>query len=111
LMLHRAVPSQSKQRTLHTQTSPNGEALEAPLSHKCMVFTWIPVSDGREPIIGWRLLGPTHRQLWMVTLGSQRGVPGHLVVDSDLDAFSQYPSHDSIATPVYRLIADTRGAA
>ena len=41
---------------------------------------------------------------------SQRGVPGHLVVDSDLDAFSQYPSLDSIATPVYRLIADTRGA-
>ena len=35
---------------------------------------------------------------------------GRLVVDSDLDAFSQYPSHGSFATPVARLIAETRGA-
>ena len=39
------------------------------------------------------------------------GVPGRLVVDSGLDAFSQYPSHDSFATPATRLIAETRGAA
>lgn len=40
-----------------------------------------------------------------------KGVPGRLVVDSGLDAFSQYPSHDSFATPATRLIAETRGAA
>lgn len=34
----------------------------------------------------------------------------HLVTDSGLDAFSQYPSHGSFATPVYRLTAETRGA-
>ena len=39
------------------------------------------------------------------------GVPGHLVLDSGLDAFSQYPSHGSFATPASRLIAETRGAA
>jgi hypothetical protein len=38
-------------------------------------------------------------------------MPGRLVVDSDLDAFSQYPSHGSLATPADRLIAETRGAA
>ena len=40
-----------------------------------------------------------------------RGMPGRLVLDSGLDAFSQYPSHGSLATPVIRLIAETRGAA
>lgn len=39
-----------------------------------------------------------------------RGMPG-LVMDSDLDAFSQYPSHGSFATPASRLIAETRGVA
>lgn len=33
-----------------------------------------------------------------------------LAMDSGLDAFSQYPSHGSFATPVARLIAETRGA-
>ena len=44
-------------------------------------------------------------------LTDQRGMPGRLVVDSGLDASSQYPSHDSLATPVNQLIAETRGAA
>jgi len=35
---------------------------------------------------------------------------GRLVMDSGLDAFSQYPSHGSFATPATRLIAETRGA-
>ena len=51
-----------------------------------------------------------------VTFGSLQlsfavGCARGLVMDSDLDAFSQYPSHDSIATPVARLIAETSGAA
>ncbi len=40
-----------------------------------------------------------------------RGVPGRLVTDSGLDAFSQYPSHGSLAAPATRLTAETRGAA
>lgn len=32
-----------------------------------------------------------------------------LVMDSDLDAFSQYPSLGSVATPVDRLTAETSG--
>lgn len=40
-----------------------------------------------------------------------RGMPGRLVTDSDLDAFSQYPSHGSFATLVARPIAETRGVA
>ena len=31
--------------------------------------------------------------------------------DSDLDAFSQYPSHGSLAAPVAQLTAETRGVA
>ena len=41
----------------------------------------------------------------------QRGMPGRLVTDSGLDAFSQYPSQGSIATPATRLIAETRAVA
>lgn len=44
-------------------------------------------------------------------LPSPWGMPGRLVTDSDLDAFSQYPSHGSFATPATRLIAETRGVA
>ena len=36
---------------------------------------------------------------------------GRLVLDSDLDAFSQYPSLGSFATPAAQLIAETREVA
>ena len=44
-------------------------------------------------------------------MSQPRGLPGGLVKDSDLEASSQYPSLGSFATPVSRLIAETRGVS
>lgn len=56
------------------------------------------------------LCGRAVRSLCSVTAKIPEGCATCLAMDSGLDAFSQYPSHGSFATPVARLIAETRGA-
>ena len=57
------------------------------------------------------LVSHSHPCTDAVTESQSRGMLGHLVLDSDLDAFSQYPSLGSFTTPAAQLIVETREVA